>query len=173
MSDNPESPFDTEKVDNAVLALLALTRFTEHGITRAWKGHDWEALNRLHVKGYISDPVNKNKSVVMTEEGARRSQELFDRYFGNRKPAGVDAGEPEEVTADVSTTRPCSECGQAIPEARLLKVPDARFCVACQEKYERTHDTRPHIDEGLAGSREDHKRMRAKQWGDMARRSRE
>jgi hypothetical protein len=39
-------------------------------------------LDRLHEKGYIGDPKNKNKSVVVTEEGEKRSKELFDQYFG-------------------------------------------------------------------------------------------
>jgi RNA polymerase-binding transcription factor DksA len=71
-----------------------------------------------------------------------------------------------------ATTRLCENCDQSIPAARLAKVPDARLCIACQASYESTHDTRPHIDEGLAGSREDHKRMRSKQWSEMVQRSR-
>ena len=31
----------------------------------------------------------------------------------------------------------CSECGAAIPAKRLLAVPDATTCVACQERLER------------------------------------
>jgi len=69
---------DTDKIDEAVLALLWLTR---HDHSRAWKGFDWEMLNRLHRKGMIADPVNKAKSVVFTEEGLRRSQELFQAMF--------------------------------------------------------------------------------------------
>jgi len=65
-----------------VLALLYLTSFTDHGFVRAWKGHDWDALNRLHEKGFISDPKNKNKSVALSEEGARKSEELFFKFFG-------------------------------------------------------------------------------------------
>ena len=34
---------DNEKIDEAVLALLHLTSFDDHGFTRAWKGHDWDA----------------------------------------------------------------------------------------------------------------------------------
>ena len=70
------------------------------------------------------------------------------------------------------TTRLCEGCGRSIPSARLAKVPDARLCVPCQTAHESTHDTSPHIDEGLAGSREDHKRMRGKQWNEMVQRSR-
>jgi hypothetical protein len=74
-----------DKIDDAVLALLHLTSFTEgsgqFAVTRAWKGHDWEALNRLHQKNLISDPKNKNKSVVLTEEGQRRAEALFRHLF--------------------------------------------------------------------------------------------
>jgi hypothetical protein len=73
--------YDKDKVDDMVLALLNLTSFDQGTALRAWKGHDWEALNRLHGKGYISDPKSKAKSVVMTEEGAKRSRDLFERYF--------------------------------------------------------------------------------------------
>ena len=31
----------------------------------------------------------------------------------------------------------CSECGGPIPPRRLLAVPDASTCVACQERLER------------------------------------
>ena len=72
---------DYDKIDNTVLALLHLTSFQEEGITRAWKGHDWEALNRLHDKGMVSDPRSKAKSVVLTEDGAKRASELFKLYF--------------------------------------------------------------------------------------------
>jgi hypothetical protein len=69
---------DTEKIDDMVLALLWLTL---HEDDRAWKGHDWDAMDRLFQKGYIHDPRGKAKSVVLTEEGLKRSEELFNRYF--------------------------------------------------------------------------------------------
>ncbi len=74
--------YNTEKVDDFALALLFLTSFEEYGAMRAWKGMDWDVLNRLHEKGYILDSKNKNKSVAFTEEGYKRSQELFEKYFG-------------------------------------------------------------------------------------------
>jgi hypothetical protein len=74
-----------DKIDDAVLALLHLTSFSEGGggfaVTRAWKGHDWDALGRLHAKGFIGDPVSKAKSVVLSEAGERRARELFERLF--------------------------------------------------------------------------------------------
>ena len=70
---------DTDKVDEAVLALL---RLPLHDEFRAWKGHDWDALGRLHRKGMIRDPVGKTKSVVLTEEGLAESGRLFRQLFG-------------------------------------------------------------------------------------------
>jgi hypothetical protein len=71
-------PLDTDKIDDAVLALLALTL---HDNYRAWKGFDWDALDRLHRKGLIDNPVNKNKSITFTEEGRRRAIALRDAMF--------------------------------------------------------------------------------------------
>ena len=73
--------YDTTRVDEVVLVLLHLNAHTDEGITRAWKGFDSDALNRLHTQGFISNPKSKAKSVVLTEEGARRAEELFRRYF--------------------------------------------------------------------------------------------
>lgn len=73
--------YDKNKVDEMVLALLHLTTFEEGLEARAWKGHDWDAMDRLFVSGYIHDPRSKAKSVVLTEEGRKRSRELFERYF--------------------------------------------------------------------------------------------
>jgi len=73
---------DKAKVDEFTLALLYLTTFeNKHGEVRAWKGHDWDVLNRLHESGYIDDPVSKAKSVVMTAKGAERSKRLFEQHF--------------------------------------------------------------------------------------------
>jgi hypothetical protein len=49
---------------------------------RAWKSHDWGALDRLRSRRYISDPKNKAKSVVLSPEGLKLSRELFERHFG-------------------------------------------------------------------------------------------
>lgn len=70
-----------DRIDEAVLALLWLTL---HDGTRAWKGHDWDALDRLHRKGFILDPVSKAKSVVLTQEGLREAERLFDVLFARR-----------------------------------------------------------------------------------------
>jgi hypothetical protein len=67
-----------DKIDDAVLALLYLT-LDRDGC--AWKGFDWAAMNRLHAKGLICDPVNKAKSVLLTEEGVAQSERLFQAMF--------------------------------------------------------------------------------------------
>ncbi len=72
---------DWDKVDEVTMALLKLTSFTEHGYTRSWKGHDWGVMNRLHEKGWIDNPVGKAKSVVLTEEGIRQTEALFEKHF--------------------------------------------------------------------------------------------
>jgi len=72
---------DKEKVDEFTLALLYLTTFKDHDVLRTWKGHEWGVLNRLHERGYIDDPVGKAKSVILTDEGAERSKQLFEKHF--------------------------------------------------------------------------------------------
>ena len=69
---------DTDKIDDMVLALLWLT---VHDEDRTWKGHDWDAMGRLFQKGYICDPRGKAKSVVFTDQGLKRAEELFKGYF--------------------------------------------------------------------------------------------
>ena len=69
---------DDEKIDEAVLALLLLGR---HDGDRAWKGFDWEAMNRLYEKGFISDPRGKAKSVVFTEKGVIEAERLLKKLF--------------------------------------------------------------------------------------------
>jgi len=69
---------DTERIDEAVLALLLLGL---HDGQRAWKSFDWDAMGRLHEKGLISDPVGKAKSVMFTEEGLQRAESLLQALF--------------------------------------------------------------------------------------------
>ena len=69
---------DTEKIDRVVLALLHLGL---HDDFRAWKSFDWDAMDRLHKKGFISNPVSKTKSVAFSESGLRESQRLLAELF--------------------------------------------------------------------------------------------
>jgi hypothetical protein len=72
---------DQDKIDDVVLALLYLGL---HDGARAWKSFDWDTMDRLHEKGYISNPQSKAKSVVFTEEGLGRAQKLLEALFGKR-----------------------------------------------------------------------------------------
>ena len=75
--------YDETKIGEAVLAVLYLTAWEEHGLTRAWKGIDWDASNRLHERGLIDDPKNKNKSVIFTEEGLALARASAERLFSS------------------------------------------------------------------------------------------
>lgn len=74
--------YDRDKVDEIVLALLYLTSSRDQYATRAWKGLNWETLDRLYKKGYISDPQIKSPTVTLSQEGERLSKELFFKHFG-------------------------------------------------------------------------------------------
>lgn len=75
---------DEDRIDDAVLALLWLTLHNER---RAWKGFDWDAMDRLYRKGLILDPKGKVKSVVLTDDGLRESERLFTELFARRPAA--------------------------------------------------------------------------------------
>ena len=81
MENEADDNIDTNKIDEAALALLFLTIHGRPGDIRAWKGIDWEVMNRLHEKGYIHDPKGKAKSVVITDEGEKKSEELYNKLF--------------------------------------------------------------------------------------------
>jgi len=76
----PEN-LDQEKLAEAALAILSLSRMVEpYGVT-AWKGIDWDVMNMLHDKGWISNPIGKQKSVGITEEGINLADQFLDKYF--------------------------------------------------------------------------------------------
>lgn len=81
---------DVDLIDEAVLALMFLTLQRgggEPAVWRAWKSFDWAAMDRLHKKDLILDPIGKAKSVVLTEEGSRLSEAAFNRLFTRREDA--------------------------------------------------------------------------------------
>jgi len=73
--------YNKDKVDELTLALLYLVTEKNKDGARAWKGFDWDTMNRLHEKRYIGDPKSKAKSVALSEDGERLSEELFKKYF--------------------------------------------------------------------------------------------
>jgi hypothetical protein len=75
--------FNRDKVDEMTLALLYLVTFEreEERGAWAWKGFDWETLDRLHEKGLISNPKSKAKSLFITEAGFKAAEALFWQHF--------------------------------------------------------------------------------------------
>jgi len=78
--------YDKDKVDEYTLALLYLVMHDENEYgARAWKGFDWNAMDRLFEKGFIGDPVGKSKSVVITPKGCQKAENLFEKHFQKSK----------------------------------------------------------------------------------------
>lgn len=67
-----------QRVDESVLAVLWLTL---HDEIRVWKTIDWEVMDRLHEKGFISNPASRAKSVVLTEEGLAEAKRAARKLF--------------------------------------------------------------------------------------------
>jgi hypothetical protein len=73
---------DEQKLAEAALAILSLTLHGSVGASRAWKGMSWDLLDVLYKKGWIYDPVGKQKSVVFTEEGEELATKFMEKHFG-------------------------------------------------------------------------------------------
>jgi len=67
-----------QRVEEAVLAVLWLTL---HNEVEAWKTIDWDTMDRLHQKGFISDPTHRAKSVVFTVEGLAEAERAARKIF--------------------------------------------------------------------------------------------
>ena len=67
-----------KKIEETVLAVLWLTL---HNECEAWKTIDWDTMDRLHRKGFISDPTHRARSVVLTEEGLAEATRLAEKMF--------------------------------------------------------------------------------------------
>jgi hypothetical protein len=87
---SPEIDFD--KIDQAILALLYVNLDTT--THRAWKSFDWDAMERIHEKGWISDPKNKTKSVMLTDEGMDLARESFRELFFESEIANDQSERP-------------------------------------------------------------------------------
>lgn len=74
--------YDQEKVDEVTFALMYLVIHDENEYgARIWKGFDWDTMDRLYMKGLISNPVGKAKSVTISKDAINRSKELFEKHF--------------------------------------------------------------------------------------------
>ena len=71
--------YDQGKIERAVLALLGALEF-ENG--RVWKRYDFDVMDSLHEKGYITEPRGRQESVYLTERGLLQAKRLADELFG-------------------------------------------------------------------------------------------
>ncbi len=119
---------NTDAIDDVALALLYLTL---HDRYRAWKGFDWDVLNRLYERGFIEDPVNKTKSVIFTEEGLRESERLFNQHFVIPERPGNRFN--ELLTHDTSQQfrRNSQHVGLVFDEQDRLNLRARRHILAC------------------------------------------
>ena len=71
--------YDEDKIDEVILALLGVFEF-QGG--RVWKRFDFDAMDRLHASGMISEPKGRAESVYLTDAGLERARAVAARYFG-------------------------------------------------------------------------------------------
>jgi Domain of unknown function (DUF6429) len=116
--------FDEDKIDEYTLALLYLVTHERHeGLgARAWKGFDWDTLNRLHDKGFISNPIGKAKSVGMSEEGFLKAKELFERHFSKKA----------KVVPLPKLTNDAKRRWNQVPESIRKEILDSVWCGHCK-----------------------------------------
>ena len=84
-SRQPAPGYDQQKLEDAVLALLAALQF-DNG--RVWKRYDFAIMDALHAKGLIDNPRGRTESVYLTEEGMRRGGLLARSMFAEREARG-------------------------------------------------------------------------------------
>lgn len=77
--------YDDRRIEDAVLALLAAF-CADDG--QPWKGYDFGVMNRLHERGLIDNPVNRNKGVYLTQSGLHEGRKLAGQLFGHVPPVG-------------------------------------------------------------------------------------
>jgi hypothetical protein len=74
-----------EAVKELTMLLMYLTRFHERDrfietSDMAWKGYDFDIINKLDDEDYIGQGSHRSKSVVITDKGLEFSRELLDKY---------------------------------------------------------------------------------------------
>lgn len=98
---------------------------------------------------------------------ARKNNER-DKNPNLKNKSNYSSQVESKQSSNSNDLRLCIDCGKTIPTGRN----DPR-CVPCKTLYEKSHDTRPKINEGIGGTREENKKMRGGLYGDMLRRSKQ
>ena len=88
---------DEQRIAECALAILGLTL---HDEDRVWKNIDWGILDEMHRLGWISDPVNKNKSVYLTNEGLKNVEQFQRKYFSQSPKSSKTNSKPNSKTKE-------------------------------------------------------------------------
>jgi hypothetical protein len=78
---------ESELLENLTLILLYAQSWRERVaesmyVARSWKGYDFDVLDRLSAKGYITGS-HRARSVMLTDEGLKRGKELKQKILNN------------------------------------------------------------------------------------------
>ena len=74
-----------EQIKELTLLLLYLTSWKEKDsfgdeYMRAWKGYDFDILNKLQDEKLIGGSTYKAKSTYLTDSGVEKAKELMEKY---------------------------------------------------------------------------------------------
>ena len=99
----------------------------------------------------------------------------LDAPPGENEVQDLDHRQQDE---QVQTSKLCVDCSVVIPPERLSVAPNTLRCTKCQGKLEKSNPNafaRPRMrtNEGIAGTREDHYRMRGEVFGGIRSRNHE
>ncbi len=73
-------------MEELTMMLIYLSHFTERDRFAnqddkyAWKGYDFDVLNKLDEKDYIRQGSHRSKSMYITKEGESKAKELMEKY---------------------------------------------------------------------------------------------
>ena len=73
-------------IKELTLLLMYLNRFTEEKDFKtakdfyAWKGYNFDIINKLDDEDFISQGKYRNKSVYITEKGIEEAKKLLEKY---------------------------------------------------------------------------------------------
>jgi hypothetical protein len=156
---------EIEKVTDLAKHLPSVTSAVRNSITPK-KNLDFTKRKQSPQKQYSPVYTNTNARSVSNPPAIYNPPPTYSEKHSKNKVAN------QELIAATGgySNRLCTRCGQRIPQARVDLMPNVLRCVRCQSNVEETQDTRTKADEGFGGSREDIRKMKARQWGEVANR---
>lgn len=157
----PNSKIETPilKINDTAGIMRALSKFKLPEYP-AHKAVD-DALKRVKENRKKKELI-KSKKIQNELAEIKKTQKRSPQILFNKK---ISISENE-----MKNVRFCIECGLTIPKERIA-ASNASRCIKCQKEFEKTHDTRIKIDEGLPGTRDGNKKMRGQVWGEINKRN--